>query len=38
MYEELKKRFNEAGWICKEEIADSMDRFGNDWLVFKGKN
>jgi hypothetical protein len=38
MYEELKKRFNEAGWICKEEIADVHDRYGTDWLVFKGKN
>ena len=37
MYEELKKRFNEAGWDCVEEIADVQDRYAKDYLIFKGK-
>jgi len=37
MYEELKSRYNKSGWICKEEIADSQDRWSQDYLVLIGK-
>lgn len=38
MYEELKKRYTEAGWICTEKLADSQDRYGQDYLELKGRN
>ena len=38
MFQELKKRFEESGWSCKEEIPDVTDRYGVEYLVFKGKN
>jgi hypothetical protein len=37
MYEELKSRFNKAGWDCNEEIADSQDRYGQDYWILTGK-
>jgi|APCry1669189534_1035231.scaffolds.fasta_scaffold54173_1 hypothetical protein len=37
MYEELKKRYEEAGWEVSEEIADIHDRFGLDYFVLNGK-
>lgn len=36
MYDELKSRYKKAGWICSEEIADSDDRFGQDYFILKG--
>jgi len=36
MYDELKARYERAGWLCKEEIADSNDRYGQDYFVLKG--
>jgi len=37
MYAELISRYEKAGWECKEEIADSHDRYGQDYFVLKGK-
>ncbi len=36
MYKELTKRYSEAGWKCKEEIADSFDRYSQDYWVLSG--
>lgn len=37
MYDEIKSRYNKAGWECSEEIADSTDRFSQDYFVLDGK-
>lgn len=37
MYNELKIRYENAGWRCSEEIADATDRYGQDYWVLKGK-
>lgn len=37
MHSELKTRYEKAGWECVVEIADSGDRWGEDYWVLKGK-
>ncbi len=37
MFAELTKRFTDAGWECKVEIADSHDIYGQDYWLLKGK-
>tara|TARA_R110000772_G_scaffold74129_2_gene161593 strand:+ start:2424 stop:2801 length:378 start_codon:yes stop_codon:yes gene_type:complete len=40
MYKELKNRYNEAGWNCREDLDDGLDgpnMSGNDYLVLTGK-
>lgn len=36
MFVELTKRFSDAGWKCEVEIADSQDRFGQDYWKLTG--
>ena len=36
MYDELNSRYEKAGWLCEEMVADATDRYGQDYWVLKG--
>lgn len=36
MYDEIKARYERVGWSCIEEIADSYDRYSQDFFILKG--